>query len=749
MKYFIINLLFIFVLSINAQIKNILIGNANSVFIGDTTTPAVCPDGIDTLIFVETSWVYSVDDVDLNWDSVEYDDTGWLDSNAIFGTESNLTITTPITNASRSFFFRQTFNVCDSTKVSSLDLTLLFDDGIGIWINGVLAYNSSNMGSLTDIPPAWDAIPSSTHEATSYEGQNIDGMISNLFDGDNIIAIGVWNRLSSSDIVFDATLSITYLEPASDTTAPDVPTNFIANSDYEQNSLGWDNVTDEAGYEISRGVEGVLGGSKSIIDTTGINVITYTDIFPDSGDVYEYYVKAFDDSSNISDASNLDSALTWGSIPAGSEGEQHFVDNAISSSGNGESWSTAWKFFDDIDWNVIDPGDTLYISGGSTSKTYVNDLIISKSGTSGNYIVVTKGISAGHNGTVIIDAATTPFIDIGGSRSYVEIANISFDGTGISDQLLEASGSTASAHHIILTNLRFDPIYASSSCVKFGGSSASVENITIRNCYFRQAVTGGGQTDCVYAQNVDSLYLIGNTLISANNETDPHSDGFQLNKCGDVWVENNKFFHVNTKTAFNQAMYSTENTGKIFIVNNLFYFGSPNSTSPVIAPSRLPLAGVDSCYFLQNTIIGETAAGIDRVWYDDMPYVVQYNNVAVEMGTAGYILMKGSGTTMVSDYNQVYKTGFTTTTNYFTTWGSSETLASWRAISGGDEHDENTTISQPTFTNFDWNFSRTYSTYYETYDFTIPSRASGKTSVTVWMGEHSFTVDGEIGWDGQ
>lgn len=47
----------------------------------------------------------------------------------------------------------------------------------------------------------------------------------------------------------------------------------------------------------------------------------------------------------------------------------HYVDNAVSSSGNGSSWSQAWMSFSVIDWDIVEPGDTIYISGGSGTKT--------------------------------------------------------------------------------------------------------------------------------------------------------------------------------------------------------------------------------------------------------------------------------------------------------------------------------------------------------------------------------------------
>src|SRR4051812_37049486 len=80
-----------------------------------------------------------------------------------------------------------------------------------------------------------------------------------------------------------------------------------------------------------------------------------------------------------------------------------YVDNTIAASGNGGSWQSAWRTFADINWGVFKPGDTLFISGGTTGQTYNETLSPAASGAAGLPITITAGIDPGHNGTVIID----------------------------------------------------------------------------------------------------------------------------------------------------------------------------------------------------------------------------------------------------------------------------------------------------------------------------------------------------------
>ncbi|MCZ7609068.1 MAG: hypothetical protein M5U17_02780 [Ignavibacterium sp.] len=84
-----------------------------------------------------------------------------------------------------------------------------------------------------------------------------------------------------------------------------------------------------------------------------------------------------------------------------------YVDKAVSSSGNGQSWATAWKNFSNINWGLVQPGDIINISGGTDSMIYYETLSINDAGTTNNYITIRGAIDIGHNGKVIIDGQNT------------------------------------------------------------------------------------------------------------------------------------------------------------------------------------------------------------------------------------------------------------------------------------------------------------------------------------------------------
>ncbi len=112
-------------------------------------------------------------------------------------------------------------------------------------------------------------------------------------------------------------------------------------------------------------------------------------------------------------------------------GADWFLDPAATGANNGSSWSAAWKNPTNVNWNSVNPGDTVYVSGGTTSQVYTNWLTIGKNGTPGNYITLKIGQDPGHNGKAIFDGCAVGMsstaqwnaIDGGRSSSFVTPTN--------------------------------------------------------------------------------------------------------------------------------------------------------------------------------------------------------------------------------------------------------------------------------------------------------------------------------------
>src|SRR5207249_11194861 len=98
-------------------------------------------------------------------------------------------------------YFRKTFDVADASKVKSLALRLLRDDGAVVYLNGQeVVRDNMNSGTVNFDTPASAAI-----EDTSFHDFSIDRSL--LKTGTNSIAVEIHQASqTSSDISFDLEL---------------------------------------------------------------------------------------------------------------------------------------------------------------------------------------------------------------------------------------------------------------------------------------------------------------------------------------------------------------------------------------------------------------------------------------------------------------------------------------------------------------------------------------------------------------
>ena len=108
----------------------------------------------------------------------------------------------------------------------------------------------------------------------------------------------------------------------------------------------------------------------------------------------------------------------------------HYVDKNAGGSNDGTSWANAWESFSAINWSSVNPGDNIYISGGTDSTVYSETMTVNASGTPGHFITITKGTDAGHSGKVIFDGLGTIQYGIVISKSaglsYLKFSNLYF-----------------------------------------------------------------------------------------------------------------------------------------------------------------------------------------------------------------------------------------------------------------------------------------------------------------------------------
>ncbi len=118
-----------------------------------------------------------------------------------------------------------------------------------------------------------------------------------------------------------------------------------------------------------------------------------------------------------------------------------YVDNAATGENNGTSWDNALQSFADINWNSVEPGDDIYISGGITEKTYNEPLIlIDLNGDVNNPITIKVGQTAGHNGNVLLrgdQSAAYSTDQIYGSIQIRRASYVTIDGNYNNEQRIK------------------------------------------------------------------------------------------------------------------------------------------------------------------------------------------------------------------------------------------------------------------------------------------------------------------------
>ena len=301
----------------------------------------------------------------------------------------------------------------------------------------------------------------------------------------------------------------------------------------------------------------------------------------------------------------------------------YYVNNTIASSGNGMSWAGAWNSFSAINWSVIRPGDTIYISGGSSSQTYRETLTVGASGSLAGAITITKGVDPGHNGDVIIDG--------GGTRAS-GVVLYDRDHVVVSD--LDVRNITSTGFSVKYANagvvLQGNSVYSGDP----GGGNA--RGYDVRNSVGPNAVVVTGnefttpaftnaQTDGIYSMDNDGVVFEKNRIVISNSSTYGHSDTFQSFRDKNVVVRDNWFEQANTATTNNHGawMENTRDGGTIKFYNNVVL--APNLTKDAVVAHYMRAGWTETgtADILNNTIIG----GARTIYLDNSPKAEVFNNI--------------------------------------------------------------------------------------------------------------------------
>jgi len=351
----------------------------------------------------------------------------------------------------------------------------------------------------------------------------------------------------------------------------------------------------------------------------------------------------------------------------------YYVDKNASGQNNGTSWANAWESFSSINWGSVDPGDVVYVSGGTDSTVYGN-LSIGASGTEGNPITIRNSYEAGHNGRVIIDyrGNTSQNCIHTNSNDYLYIKGFETYG-GARGVYVFTSSYYVTVDSCIVMDFR------GQGGIRIGGQDCYTcpqmsIGVVIKNCtVISPAGVVGGQTDVIYAQGAHNTTLDGNFLWQRNlgtSNASSHCDVVQAYLTGGWKIINNVCVSDSNGNGMTFILGSQSEgvADSVIIYNNLIvhrgiWFSNPNDVA-CFNTRWYSHDDMPPTFFIHNTLIcyGPDSEGL-RIYY---PFTVVGNNIIAQYGT-------GNGNykyTLGSSYDQNVA-AFSGENLYFREWSSS------------------------------------------------------------------------------
>lgn len=336
----------------------------------------------------------------------------------------------------------------------------------------------------------------------------------------------------------------------------------------------------------------------------------------------------------------------------------HYVDKNAAGLNNGTNWTNAWQSFSAINWNSIQPGDVIYISGGTDSTIYNEQLNINTHGSANNYVTVQNGIDSGHNGRVIINGGFTRnygvYIEQGCGSSQVG-SWIYVKGLEIRRTKLHGIYLHCSVNNIVIDGCKVTEALGRSVMLignddyYLNENGVCAKDIEIKNCYLEshpdESTT---ENDVVYLQMGARLNIHHNYIHQQNRQSlnqppnHMHIDCIQMHVTRDVKIWNNVC--VIDSGVYGHAMIlgiqsRPGGLDTLIIYNNYLYEGGHLSTggNPSVPELYLRWYGyVNSVepptFVYNNTIVG--CNGGSYPIYHEFPAQVK-NNIIAQFGTNG------------------------------------------------------------------------------------------------------------------
>ncbi len=142
------------------------------------------------------------------WRELAFADDAWLTGAAPIGYDPSETMGTALSDMRYNYssvYFRKTFDVQHPDGIGSLSLSMMYDDGFNLWINGKHVLRQDAPADA----PAYNELATATRESGAYDSFVVPNAGEYLVSGANVIAVHLLNMSlgSSSDCFFDASVT--------------------------------------------------------------------------------------------------------------------------------------------------------------------------------------------------------------------------------------------------------------------------------------------------------------------------------------------------------------------------------------------------------------------------------------------------------------------------------------------------------------------------------------------------------------
>ena len=141
----------------------------------------------------------------VNWMTEAFDDSGWNSARAPFryGDGTGGTLLGDMQNSYTTLYLRSAFNAFSIDRIKEITLTVNYDDGFVIWINGVEAMRQNAPAALSSA-----SLATANHKSGTVVTFKLDSSDVHLEEGENLICVqGLNVALNSSDFYFDMGIS--------------------------------------------------------------------------------------------------------------------------------------------------------------------------------------------------------------------------------------------------------------------------------------------------------------------------------------------------------------------------------------------------------------------------------------------------------------------------------------------------------------------------------------------------------------